>query len=73
MYKENHNYTFSAKPSKLVLLLTLILANDIIHNNPGPIRFPCGIGQKSVATNHRSIQCDECNFWVHKKMWRHHN
>jgi hypothetical protein len=56
----------SAKPSKLFLLLTLILAIDI-HNNPGPIRFPCGICQKPVATNHRSIQCDECNFWVHIK------
>lgn len=55
-----------AKPSKLFLLLTLILAIDI-HNNPGPIRFPCGICQKPVATNHRSIQCDECNFWVHIK------
>jgi len=44
----------SVKPSKLVLLLTLILANDI-HNNPGPIRFQFGICQKPVATNHRSI------------------
>ena len=56
----------SAKPSKLFLLLTLILAIDI-HNNPGPIRFPCGICQKPVVTNHISIQCDKCNFWFHIK------
>ena len=57
----------TAKPSKLFLLLTLILANDITHNNPGPVRLPCEICQKSVATNHRSIQCDKCDLWVHIK------
>ncbi|CAC5368590.1 unnamed protein product [Mytilus coruscus] len=55
-----------AKPTKVFLLLTLILANDI-HANPGPIRNPCGICKKPVAINHRSIKCDECNFWVHIK------
>ena len=29
------------------------------------IKFPCKICQKSVNTNHNSIKCDICDFWVH--------
>ena len=32
-----------------------------------PILFPCGICSKSVNSNHRSIQCDICNQWIHIK------
>ena len=29
------------------------------------IKFPCGICCKSVAINHRAIQCDTCDKWIH--------
>ena len=31
------------------------------------IKFPCGICKKSVAKNHRAIQCDNCDSWIHIK------
>ena len=31
------------------------------------IANPCGLCNKPVGSNHRSIQCDVCNFWVHIK------
>ena len=32
-----------------------------------PILFPCGICCKPVASNHRAVQCDVCNLWIHIK------
>ena len=32
-----------------------------------PIKFPCGICHKSVARNHRALQCDTCEAWIHIK------
>ena len=32
-----------------------------------PIKFPCGICHKSVAKNHRALQCIICMAWVHIK------
>ncbi|XP_065665725.1 uncharacterized protein LOC136087146 [Hydra vulgaris] len=29
--------------------------------------FPCIVCHKNVAKNHKSIQCDKCNCWVHIK------
>ena len=29
------------------------------------IANPCGICSRSVGENHRAIQCDVCNFWIH--------
>ena len=29
--------------------------------------FPCGICSKPVAKNHRAVQCDICDFWIHIK------
>ena len=29
-------------------------------------KFPCGICEKSVTKNHKSVHCDSCNFWIHK-------
>ena len=31
------------------------------------VKFPCKICTKDVASNHRVIQCDICNIWVHIK------
>jgi hypothetical protein len=35
--------------------------------NPGPIKFPCGQCGKSVRSNQRAIQCEECLYWQHIK------
>ena len=47
-------------------ILLILLAGDI-SINPGPIRYPCSVCGKAVATNHRAISCDECQSWVHIK------
>ena len=31
------------------------------------IKFPCKICKKSVHSNHKSIQCDLCDNWIHLK------
>lgn len=31
------------------------------------VQFPCGICKKTVKNNHRSIECDMCQQWVHIK------
>jgi len=31
------------------------------------IKDPCGICHKPVAINHRAIQCDQCESWIHIK------
>ena len=32
-----------------------------------PVLFPCGICNKPVANNHRAVQCDICDLWIHIK------
>ena len=29
------------------------------------MKFPCGICNKSVKNNHKAIQCDSCDLWIH--------
>ena len=31
------------------------------------VQYPCKICCKPVASNHKSVQCDHCNIWVHIK------
>jgi len=31
------------------------------------LKFPCAICGKAVAKNHRGVQCDVCNLWIHTK------
>ena len=42
---------------------------DVIENvRPKPrscVKFPCGICNKSVKNNHKAIQCDSCDLWIH--------
>ena len=32
-----------------------------------PVKFPCGVCNKSVNKNHRALQCDICSKWIHIK------
>ncbi|XP_060577446.1 uncharacterized protein LOC132734674 [Ruditapes philippinarum] len=54
------------QPQKCHRLLLIILAGDIA-TNPGPTKFPCGVCTKPVAKNHRALQCESCEFWIHIK------
>ena len=47
--------------------IIIILMSGDIANNPGPIKFPCGQCGKSVRSNQRAIQCEECLYWQHIK------
>ena len=29
------------------------------------VKYPCGICYKSVKSNHKAVQCDTCDLWVH--------
>ena len=32
-----------------------------------PIKSPCKICNNPVAKNHKAVQCDKCQLWVHMK------
>ena len=51
-------------PSTYCLILGILLNGDI-HINPGPIKYPCTLCQKSVRSNQKAIQCDFCDNWTH--------
>ena len=42
-----------------------ILLSGDISLNPRPVRWPCSVCGKAVATNHRAIQCDNCDKWCY--------
>ena len=58
---QNGNFETS---NKTLSLLNLILLSGDIHQNPGPIKYPCAICNKPVAKNQHALQCDA---WVHTK------
>ena len=58
---------YASRPGKFtglyfIGMLLLALANDT-PTNPGPIKFPCGICNKLVASNQKAT----CNTWFHTK------
>ena len=42
----------------------MLLSGDI-SLNPGPIRYPCTVCGKSVASNQKALSCDACQEWSH--------
>ena len=52
------------KQNATMLLLIILLGGDV-QVNPGPIKYPCGMCSRPVANNHRGLECDECESWVH--------
>ena len=48
-------------------LVFLILSAGDIEINPGPIKNPCAICLKPVASRHKAVSCDSCNLWAHIK------
>jgi hypothetical protein len=44
---------------------TILLLSGDIEINLGPSKCPCGICKPTVASNHRAIQCDDCDDWIH--------
>ncbi|CAC5385397.1 unnamed protein product [Mytilus coruscus] len=50
----------------------LILMSGDIAQNPGPIKYPCGICCKPTMKNQRAIQCEDCLFWHHIKCMNMH-
>ena len=65
----NFCYWYKVKPTSartLFAFLILLMCGDV-ETNPGPVRFPCGVCEKPVATNQRAMQCDSCDSWVHIK------
>ena len=65
------DYVYWAKeggnnPFRLLVIQLLLLSGDI-HCNPGPVKHPCSVCERLVAINHRALQCDQCDEWVHIK------
>ena len=63
--------------SRLILWSLSLLCGDI-KQNPGPssppttkvqihYKFPCGICEKPVKYNQKSVQCDGCDLWYHAR------
>ena len=48
------------------VLLLLLLGGDV-SENPGPVRYPCTVCSRSVHSNHKALQCDNCQMWSHIK------
>eukprot|EP00112_Aurelia_sp_Birch-Aquarium-sp1_P019753 Seg495.8 transcript_id=Seg495.8/GoldUCD/mRNA.D3Y31 product="hypothetical protein" protein_id=Seg495.8/GoldUCD/D3Y31 len=46
--------------------ICLLLAGDI-ESNPGPVKIPCTVCHKSVAINHRALDCTTCSGRCHIK------
>ena len=46
------------------MMWNLTLADDV-ELNPGPVRYPCTVCSRAVASHHRGIQCDRCDLWAH--------
>ena len=53
-----------------------ILLNDLINEDidlktkPAPsanFKYPCSLCGKSVMSNQKAIQCDNCDLWAHIK------
>eukprot|EP00794_Sanderia_malayensis_P006479 gene6479-7218_t len=64
--KNRPNWKSTRNRQCCFLMLVLLQCGDI-NVNPGPAKYPCGVCDKAVALNHRAINCDECEFWVHIK------
>ena len=45
---------------------------DILEN-PGPVKNPCGLCDKSVKRNQKAIECEECFRWYHVKCTSYEN
>ena len=48
------------------LLFLLALAGDV-HPNPGPLRYPCSVGFKTVTSQGTSYLCTRCSHWVYSR------
>ena len=66
IYTSKTNCNHKPIQRKLILQLLLILSGDI-HQHPDPVKYPCGICSRPVASNHRALQCGNCDFWCHIK------
>ncbi len=61
-----HSY-FSGRKSRsfLILKTTLLLISGDVSPNPGPVKYPCAVCSRPVASTHRAILCDDCGKWCH--------
>ena len=50
---------------RMKFFLLLLVSYGDIELNPGPIKFPCGVCEKSVRSSQRGILCGSCNTWFH--------
>jgi hypothetical protein len=58
----------TCKPSTCSSYISILITlSGDIHQNPGPIKFPCSICSKPVKSNQAALQCDQCETWVHTK------
>ena len=53
----------------LVLIVSHLLLNGDVQQNPGIVKFPCLVCKQQVAKTHYAIQCDQCD---QCDQWAHH-
>lgn len=64
--KHRPNWKTTRNRQRYFLMSILLQCGDI-NLNPGPVKYPCGVCEKAVASNHRAINCDECESRLHIK------
>jgi len=60
-----HAVVTNWKPESSSYVSVLFLLSGDISMNPGPIQYPCTVCHKSVNSNHKAVQCDDCQLWSH--------
>ena len=45
----------------------MVLQMGVVQLHPGLVRHSCAFCFRPVASNHRALQCDQCDFWCHIK------
>ena len=69
--KKNYILANVKRPTILNLTNLLIILSGDVEINPGPIRRDlsnvCPSCNRTVAKNHRAVQCDNCDSWNHIK------
>ena len=60
-------WTSTRASTTTVLIFSLFCLSGDIELNPGPVKYPCKVCDRSVKSNQQGIQCECCYSWLHAK------
>ena len=65
-------WTSTRASTTTVLIFSLLCLSGDIELNPGPVKYPCKVCDRSVKSNQQGIQCECCYSWLHAKIMHSH-